>query len=47
MTDGRETRSVGHVARRTAVITLTAAGIIVAALALWKLRLVVALLFSG
>jgi predicted PurR-regulated permease PerM len=38
---------MGHVARRTAVITLVAVGIVVVALALWKLRLVVALLFSG
>jgi predicted PurR-regulated permease PerM len=38
---------VGHVARRTAIITLTAVGIIVVALALWKLRLVVALVFSA
>jgi predicted PurR-regulated permease PerM len=34
-------------ARRAAVATLVAGGIVVAALALWKLRLVVALLFSA
>ncbi|MGH3002112.1 MAG: AI-2E family transporter [Gaiellaceae bacterium] len=34
-------------ARRTAVVTLVAGGIVVAALALWALRLVVALLFSA
>jgi len=34
-----------HTARRTAVITLVAGGIIVLALALWKLRIVLALLF--
>jgi len=38
---------MGHVARRTAVITLVAGSIIVVALALWKLRLVIALLFSA
>jgi predicted PurR-regulated permease PerM len=36
-----------QVARRAAVITLVAGSIIVLALALWKLRLVLALLFSG
>ena len=45
--NGERLRSVAHVARRTAVITLVAVGIIVVALALWKLRLVVALLFSA
>jgi len=34
-------------ARRAAITTLVAGGIVVAALALWKLRLVVALLFSA
>jgi predicted PurR-regulated permease PerM len=34
-------------ARRAAIATLVAGGIVVAALALWKLRLVVALLFSA
>jgi predicted PurR-regulated permease PerM len=43
----QETRSLGQAARRTAVITLVAVGIIVVALAVWKLRLVVALVFSG
>ncbi len=32
-------------ARRTAVVTLVAGGIVVIAIALWKLRLVLALLF--
>jgi predicted PurR-regulated permease PerM len=36
---------MGHIARRTAVVTLVAGGIIVVALALWKIRLVLALLF--
>jgi predicted PurR-regulated permease PerM len=44
---GGETLSLGQAARRTAVITLVAVGIVVVALALWKLRLVVALLFSA
>jgi predicted PurR-regulated permease PerM len=35
------------VARRTAVVTLVAGSIVVAALALWQLRLVIALLFSA
>jgi len=34
-----------HLAQRTAVVTLVAGGIVVAALALWKLQLVIALLF--
>jgi predicted PurR-regulated permease PerM len=34
-----------HLAQRTAVITLVAGGIVVTALALWKLQLVIALLF--
>jgi len=34
-----------HLAQRTAVVTLVAGGIIVTALALWKLQLVIALLF--
>jgi predicted PurR-regulated permease PerM len=38
---------MGTVARRTAVITLVVIAIVVTALALWKLRLVVALLFSA
>jgi predicted PurR-regulated permease PerM len=38
---------MGAVARRAATITLVAGGIIVLALALWKVRLVVALLFLG
>jgi predicted PurR-regulated permease PerM len=38
---------VGHVARRTAVVTLVAGGIVVLALAVWKLRLVVGLLFAA
>jgi predicted PurR-regulated permease PerM len=38
---------MAHVARRAAVITLVAGSIVVVALALWKLRLVLALLFSG
>jgi len=36
---------MGHIARRTAVVTLVAGGIVVVALALWKIRLVLALLF--
>ena len=36
---------MGHLAQRTAVITLVAGGIVVTALALWKLQLVIALLF--
>ncbi len=43
----QEARSLGQAARRTAVITLVAVGIIVVALAVWKLRLVVALVFSA
>jgi predicted PurR-regulated permease PerM len=38
---------MGQVARRATVITLVAVSIIVVALALWKLRLVIALLFSA
>jgi predicted PurR-regulated permease PerM len=38
---------MAQVARRAAVITLVAGSMIVVALALWKLRLVLALLFSG
>jgi predicted PurR-regulated permease PerM len=36
---------MAHTARRTAVVTLVAGGIVVLALALWKLRLVLGLLF--
>ena len=36
---------MAHLAQRTAVITLVAGGIVVTALALWKLQLVIALLF--
>jgi predicted PurR-regulated permease PerM len=38
---------MGDLARRAAVITLVAVSIIVGALALWKLRLVIALLFTA
>jgi predicted PurR-regulated permease PerM len=38
---------MGSVAKRTAVITLVAGGIIVCALILWKIKIVVALLFLG
>lgn len=38
---------MSHTARRTAVVTLVAGGIVVLALALWKLRLVVGLLFAA
>ena len=46
---GRETRSVGHLARQEDHHhhALVAVGIIVLALVLWKLRLVIALLFSA
>jgi predicted PurR-regulated permease PerM len=38
---------MGLTARRAAVATLVALGVIVAALALWKIKVVIALLFSG
>ena len=38
---------MGTTARRVAVATLVVLGIVVAALALWKIRVVIALLFSG
>jgi predicted PurR-regulated permease PerM len=38
---------IGATARRAATVTLVALSIIIAALALWKLRLVIALLFLG
>jgi predicted PurR-regulated permease PerM len=38
---------VGQTARRTAVAALVVLGVIVLALALWKLKLVIALLFAG
>jgi predicted PurR-regulated permease PerM len=38
---------MGTTARRAAVTTLVAGGIVVAALALWKIRVVIALLFLG
>jgi len=38
---------MGNTARRAAVTTLVAGGIIVAALALWKIRIVIALVFLG
>src|SRR5919201_1988781 len=40
-------RSVAETAKRTAVATLVVLGIVVLALALWKLKLVIALLFLG
>jgi predicted PurR-regulated permease PerM len=38
---------MGMTARRTATVTLVALGIVVAALALWKIRIVIALVFLG
>ena len=38
---------MGGIARRTATATLVALSIVVAALALWKIRAVIALLFLG
>jgi predicted PurR-regulated permease PerM len=38
---------MGTTARRAAVATLVALGVVVAALALWKIKVVIALLFSG
>src|SRR6188508_1382372 len=38
---------MGGTARRAAIATLVAVAIVIAALALWKLRLVIALLFLG
>lgn len=38
---------MGRTARKAAIVTLVAVAIVVAALALWKLRLVIALLFLG
>src|SRR5215203_3057794 len=38
---------MGQTARRTAVAALVALGVLVLALAFWKLRLVIALLFAG
>ena len=38
---------MGETARKAFVTTLVAVGVVVLALALWKLRLVVALLFAG
>ena len=38
---------MGMTARRAAVATLVVLGVVVAALALWKIRVVIALLFSG
>src|SRR3989442_1053340 len=43
---GREER-MAETAKRVAIATLVAGGIVVAGLALWKLRLVVGLLFSA
>ena len=38
---------VGETARKTATVTLVALAIVIAALALWKIRIVIALLFLG
>ena len=38
---------MGSTAKRTAVVTLVAGSIIVLALALWKIRIVIALVFLG
>jgi predicted PurR-regulated permease PerM len=38
---------MGSTARRTAIATLVVGGIVVAALALWKIKIVIALLFMG
>jgi predicted PurR-regulated permease PerM len=46
--DGRATLPcMGSTARKSAVATLVALGIVVAALALWKIKVVIALLFMG
>jgi predicted PurR-regulated permease PerM len=39
--------AMGSVAKRTAVVTLVAGSIVVVALALWKIRIVIALVFLG
>jgi predicted PurR-regulated permease PerM len=44
---GDKTLAMGATARKAAVTTLVALGIIVAALALWKIKIVIALLFLG
>jgi predicted PurR-regulated permease PerM len=44
---GQEPWLMGSTAKRTAVVTLVAGSIIVLALALWKIRIVIALVFLG
>jgi predicted PurR-regulated permease PerM len=46
-THGEETLDMGSTAKRAAITTLVAISIVVAALALWKIRLVIGLLFLG
>jgi predicted PurR-regulated permease PerM len=46
-TERERTLAMGQTARRAAVVTLVAVAIIVLALALWKIRIVIALLFLG
>jgi predicted PurR-regulated permease PerM len=46
-THGEETLDMNSTAKRAAISTLVALSIVVAALALWKIRLVIALLFLG
>jgi predicted PurR-regulated permease PerM len=46
-TAGQQTLAMESVARRTAVATLVALGIVVLALALWKVKVVIALVFLG
>src|SRR4029078_13342939 len=44
---GRTLAMVGGTARRAAIATLVVGGIVVLALALWKIRVVIALVFFG
>jgi predicted PurR-regulated permease PerM len=46
-TQGQKTLDMGSVARRAAVTTMVALAIVVTALALWKIKLVIALVFLG
>src|ERR1044072_7924660 len=46
-TDGQQTLAMGTTARRAAVATLVALSVVVAALALWKIKVVIPLIFMG
>jgi predicted PurR-regulated permease PerM len=46
-TQGEKTLDMGSLARRTAVVTMVVVAIVAAAVALWQIRLVIALVFLG